>query len=207
MKENMRKLVEEGYNKGDYGGTYRKKAVIRGFEKKFIGELTKRLPKDANILDFGSGLGIPYDRYFVSKGFEVVGIDISSKHIGLAKKNVPEATFIKGDFSKLKLNGKFDAIVSFYAIFHIPRDEHKKLFQKMHKLLKNRSFILVTLGASGDKYSEEKNWTGAPMAWSQYDSETYEKILKEVGFKIVKSEFEGKPGDAEYHFWVLANKK
>lgn len=202
----MRKLVEEGYNNADYGGAFRRDETLRENEEEFMSLLIKKLPKNAKVLDFGCGLGIPHDKFFVNQGIDVTGIDISQKHINLAKKNVPDAKFIKGDFSKVKFKEKFDAIVSFYAIFHIPRTEHKKLFKKMHLLLKKSGLILITLGTSGDEYSEEKNWAGAPMAWSQYTPTTYKKILNECGFKIIKFAFEGKKGDAEHHFWVLAEK-
>ena len=207
MKKDMRKLVEEGYDKADYGGAFRKGKSLRENEEEFLSDLISKIPKGAKILDFGCGLGIPHDKFFAKNGFAVTGIDISQKHIDIAKKNVPGAKFIKGDFSRMKFKEKFDAVVSFYAIFHIPREEHKKLFKKMRSLLKKGGLILVTLGTSGDKYSEEKDWAGAKMAWSQYDPETYKKIIKDSGFKIIRSAFEGKPGDAEYHFWVLAQRE
>jgi cyclopropane fatty-acyl-phospholipid synthase-like methyltransferase len=206
MKD-MRKLVEEGYDKGDYEKAFRKDDSMREDEKYFLSELTKHLPKKGKILDFGCGLGIPYDKYLAEKGFKVTGIDISQKHIDIAKKNVPKANYIKGDFSSYKFREKFSAIVSFYAIFHIPRKEHQKLFKKMNSLLKDYGVILITLGTSGEEYSEENNWAGAKMAWSQYDPETYRKMLDKAGFDIIEARFEGKKGDAEHHFWVLARKK
>ncbi len=207
MKRDMRKLVEEGYNKGDYEKAFRKDGSLKNDEEYFINELIKSLPEKAKILDFGCGIGIPYDRYLVDKKFDIIGVDISEKHIKLAKRNVPKAMFIKGDFSKMEFKDKFDAIISFYAIFHIPREEHEELFRKMCDLLKKEGLILITLGTSGEEYSEEKNWAGAKMAWSQYNPETYKKMLNRVGFEILKSNFEGKEGDAEYHFWVLARKR
>ncbi|MDO9538068.1 MAG: class I SAM-dependent methyltransferase, partial [Thermoplasmata archaeon] len=163
----MRKLVKEGYEKGDYLNTYRLDDKIDEypFEKRILDKLTKRLTKGAKILDRGSGPGIPYDSYLVNKGFDVTGIDISQKHVDMARKNVPEAKYIKGDFSKVDLNESFHAIVSFYAIFHIPRDEHKALFTRMNILLKKDGIILVTLGTSGSEYGLEEDWCGAPMAW------------------------------------------
>jgi SAM-dependent methyltransferase len=207
MKKDMRKLVEEGYNKGDYQKAFRKDDSMREDENYFISELTKKIPENGKILDFGCGLGIPYDKYLVNNGFEVTGIDISKKHIEIAKKNVPKAKFITGDFSNYNFKDKFDAIVSFYAIFHIPREEHQKLFEKMNKLLKENGIILVTLGTSGEEYSEEENWAGAKMAWSQYDPDTYKKMLDKSGFEIIEARFEGKKGDDEYHFWVMARKR
>ena len=44
------------------------------------------------------------------------------------------------------------------------------------------------------------------MAWSSYDPETYKRLLGEAGFEILEACFEGKPGDDEYRFWVLARR-
>ncbi|MEI6731415.1 MAG: class I SAM-dependent methyltransferase [archaeon] len=206
MKKSMRKLVEEGYDKGDYSGAFRATEKMGKLEKIYLSRLIKLVKKGSSILDFGCGTGIPFDKYLTKKGFKVTGVDISKKHLSLARKNVPKARFIKSDFSKVKFKEKFEAIISFYAIFHIPRAEHRSLFRKMYRLLEKDGIILVNLGASGEKYSEEKDWVGAKMAWSQYKPKVYKKILVDLGFKIIKADFEGKPGDAEYHFWILASK-
>ncbi|MDD5529432.1 MAG: class I SAM-dependent methyltransferase [bacterium] len=202
----MRKIVEEGYEKGDYAGTFRISDKPNEMEEGFLKKLIKLLPKNPHILDFGCGIGVPFDKYLDDHGCKVTGIDISQKHINEAKKNVHNAKFIKGDFSKTDFQETFDAIISFYAIFHIPREEHKELFLNMADLLKKEGKILITLGTSGS-YGEEENWCGAKMVWSTYKPEMYKKLLDETGFKILEATFEGKQGDKEYHFWVLAQKK
>jgi ubiquinone/menaquinone biosynthesis C-methylase UbiE len=208
MNNNMRKLVEEGYEKGNYVSKFRTDPEPDGKVLPFLEEFVELLPKGAKVLDMGCGTGIPFDRYLVEKEFEVTGVDFSQKHIELAKRNVPDAEFIKGDFSEIDFGEEsFHAIVSFYAIFHIPRDEHKALFARMNKYLKKEGIILVTLGTSGSEYGIEEDWLGAPMAWSSYHPEKATEIISESGFRILKTFFEGDPGDDEYHFWVLAMKE
>ena len=73
----MRKLVEEGYDNADYGGAFRRDETLRENEAEFMNFLIKKLPKNAKILDFGCGLGIPHDKFFVKKGMDVTGIDIT----------------------------------------------------------------------------------------------------------------------------------
>lgn len=204
MMKDMRQIVKEGYEKGNYAGIFRVSDKPNEMEERFLKKLLELLPENPHILDFGCGIGVPIDKYLVEHGCGVVGIDISPKHIRAAKKNVPGAKFIEGDFSKIELSETFDAIISFYAIFHIPREEHKELFLKMANLLKENGLILITLGTNSGY--EEEEWCGAKMAWSSYDPKTYKKMLRETGFKILESTFEGQPGDEEYHFWVLAQK-
>ena len=208
MKKDIRKIVEQGYDKTDYAGKFRLNAVPNEMELYFLQSLASKVGEGAKVLDLGCGIGLPFDKFLVDKNIQVTGIDISQKHVDLSKKNVPEGKFIKGDFSRFDFgNEKFDGIISFYAIFHIPREEHKDLFIKMNQLLAEKGLILVTLGTSASEYGEEADWCGAPMAWSTYEPEAYKQMLDETGFQIMEEKFEGKPGDEEFHYWVLAQKK
>lgn len=207
MTQDIRKIVKEGYEKGDYAGHFRTSSQPNAIEKKFLDRLAAFVPKAAKILDLGCGIGIPFDKYLADKGFKITGIDVANKHIEQARKNVPNANFIEGDFSKTNFGGeRFHAIIALYSVFHIPREEQQNLFNKMHNLLESGGVILMTLGTSGGE-SIEKDWTGAPMAWSNYDPATYKAMIAQAGFEITESEYEGQPGDDEYHWWVLAKKK
>jgi len=199
----MRKIVEKGYDEGEYATHYRKQDKLNKLEVKFLSKLFKVL-KSGKIIDFGSGTGIPYDSYLVKKGFNVTGIDISQKHIDLAKKNVPKAKFVKGEFSTLKLkNNSVDAIVSFYAIFHIPRSEHKKIMKKMYNLIRPKGYILITLGINEMKMAVGK-FIDSKMAWSSYSAEKNKRLVEQTGFKIKLLEEEHH--NSEHHLWILAQK-
>lgn len=199
----MRRFVEKGYDEGSYAKTYKRSASsLDSFEKELINQLIERIPKKSRILDLGCGVGVPYDKYLAGKGHDVVGIDISSKHVAIAQNNVRNAAFVHGDFSKFRFNKKFDAIVSFYAVFHIPRAEHKKLFKKMHSDLNKNGLILVTLGAD-DMKLEVNKFIGSKMAWSSYGIEKNKKLLIESGFKILLAAEDCR---TEHHLWILAER-
>ena len=82
--------------------------------------------------------------------------------------------------------GSFDAIVSFYAIFHIPRQEHLNLFRRFAQWLRpggptsvydcqarRRSLDILKMTSSA------RPCTGATSA-----PRTYEKFLTKTGFQI-----------------------
>lgn len=207
MTNDIRKVVKEGYEKGDYTGHFRTSSQPNEKEKKILDLLAARIPKIAKILDLGCGIGVPFDKYLADKGFKITGVDFALNHIVAAKKNVPSATFIEGDFSKTDFGSEhFHAIIAMYSVFHIPREEQQSLFNKMHDLLEGGGVILMTLGTSNTDGLEE-NWAGAPMAWSNFDPATYKAMIAKAGFEITVSEYEGQPGDDEYHWWILAKKK
>jgi SAM-dependent methyltransferase len=202
----MRKIVEKGYDNSDYAGLWDRRTMkLCKTEKIFIDMLIKHIPARAEILDLGCGIGMPLDKHFLRKGYKITGIDISSKHIIEAKKNNPKGKYIHGDFSKYLLNQKFDAIISTYAIFHIPRTEHLKLFKKIHRLLEKEGIILVTMGVDDFRLVKSKKFIGKDMVWSSYDAKKNLLLIKKSGFDILLSLEDH--NIHEHHLWVLAKKR
>jgi SAM-dependent methyltransferase len=205
MKHDMRKLVKQGYNTGNYEKFYdREKNILDLFDKLMCDELISRLNKNSKILDLGCGIGLPHDKYFVDNKMALTGIDISEKHIALAKKNVKSAKYIVGDFFSKDVLGKFDAVISYFAIFHIPRTEHLKLFKRINSLLNKNGYILITLGAEEMKCDVNQDFVGAPMAWSSYSVEKNKQLVQEAGFDIIMAVEDYR---TERHLWILAKKK
>lgn len=203
----MKDLVRRGYDRIEYEQQFRPAEEPDAFERQFLDAMLSRLPGQAAILDLGCGPGIPYDQYLAGKGCALTGVDFCRRHLDLARQNVPGGTFVEGDFTALDFRtGSFDAVVSFYAVFHVPRAEHRRLFEDIRRLLKDGGLALFTLGARDSAYGEEEDWLGAPMAWSMYAPEEYRKLLDRTGFHVIKEGFEGEPGADEHHFWVLAGR-
>ena len=203
--DEMRELVRKGYEEGEYFEHYRKDIVIDDLEKWLLREFLQRVPSGGAILDLGSGPGVPFDRHLVDEGFSITGIDISEKHIKMAMNLVPEARFIHGDFMQCTFDEKFDAIMSLYTIFHIPRNMHSAIFRKMHKWLKKDGIILVSMGTS-DTPVDVQEFVGAEMAWSSFSIDDNLRLITEAGFETILTVDDNRdPG--EHHLWILATRK
>src|SRR3989344_4256049 len=150
-------LVRHGYNKvaEDYSSS---RDVFKS--NKYLDRLIELLPANATILDIGCGSGVPVDRYLLDRGHGVIGLDISEKQIELAKRNNPQAMYEVRDMQELKPSEySVDAIVSFYAIFHTPRENHLKLLKTLSFYLKERGLLLITMGASEWEGTEDFHGT------------------------------------------------
>ncbi|WEL23374.1 class I SAM-dependent methyltransferase [Candidatus Nanohalovita haloferacivicina] len=198
----MRDKVKEGYDKGDYEGDYREGREVREKERELMESLFDGIPSESKILDLGCGTGLPFDRFLVEKDHQVTGVDISEKHVEMARENVPEADFLQGDFFENDFGeNSFDAVVSFYAIFHIPREEHFDLFKKIREWISDEGAILITLGPDEmDDFEGEIG--GQEMVWSSYSAEKNVELLEKAGFEIITTYTEDYR--EETHFWVLA---
>jgi ubiquinone/menaquinone biosynthesis C-methylase UbiE len=180
-----KKTVREGYNA--IANRYLAERTRDSADVRLLGDLMERLPAGANMLDAGCGAGVPISQ-ILSERFHVTGIDFSEAQIELARKNVPNAKFLCKDMTKLDFpDGTFDGIASYYAIIHIPREEHQALLANFYRMLKPGGLALLCLGAEHLVDDIDENYLGTRMYWSHYDSETYLKILQECGFSIIWS--------------------
>ena len=206
-KNRMGELVREGYEQGNYEQAFRLGGDLTPFEADIFTQFTEPLPDRARILDLGCGPGIPYDLHLSRLGHKITGVDFCRKHLARACELVPKADFICGDISGLPLpEAAFNAVLSLYTVFHLPRVTHARLFEKIYQTLRPGGICLLTLGTSDSEYGEEPDWLGARMAWSTYSPPDYRAILAGCGLSIIVDRFEGHPGDEEYHWWVLAKK-
>ena len=200
---NYKETVKAGYNQ--IANQYLTTRTADSDDVRLLSDFIELLAPNAKILDAGCGAGIPISR-LLAEGFEVTGVDFSEAQIELAKKNVPNAKFLCEDMTKLKfLENTFDGICSYYAIIHIPREEHQLLLMNFYHMLKTGGVTLLCLGAENLIDDIDENYLGARMYWSHYDTDTYLKMLKEYGFALVWSKYI-KDGNAGHSF-VLVQKK
>lgn len=206
LMSEKKKIVEEGYDR--IAAAYKKaREEIDQRDERYLKALLERLPEGSRVLDLGCGAGVPITK-LLARRHDVTGIDISARQVELARKLVPEARFHRGDFTQLSFPDKsFDAVCSFFAIIHVPREEHAVLFKRLHRILRPGGLLLVTLGRS-DWVSTEEDYFGVEMYWSHYDAETNKKLVEDAGFKILQSSVEGGEFHGEYEeaLYVLAKR-
>jgi len=201
-----KKIVKEGYD--TIAAKYLASRSKDSEDVRLLEELVPRLTKGAKILDAGCGAGVPVTQW-LSRFFEVIGVDISEEQIRLARQLVPQARFVCGDMTALPFPpNSFDAICSYYAIIHVPREEHRRLLQNLHRLLKPAGLALLCMGAGDwEGKVEPEAFLGASMYWSHYDADTNIAMLRECGFDIVWSRLVVDSTDPEtVHLFVLAQK-
>ena len=203
-----KKIVEDGYDHvaEQYLAT---KDVDDPVTLSALKGLSNELSGGADVLDLGCGAAIPVTRWLAQR-FVVTGVDVSSRQLELAQRNVPSATLIKADMADLHFAPAiFDAIVAFHSIIHVPRNEHPVLFRRIHRWLKPDGLFLATLSVSAWE-GEETNWEGwgAPMRWSHYDGNTNVRLLGDAGFVVESVEprtTAGTHGNEEW-LWITARK-
>lgn len=170
--------------------------------------LLERLPNAAQILELGCGVGLP-TTLALAQRFQVTGVDLSSRHITLAQQNVPAATFIQADMTRLSFSpASFDAAAAFYSIIHVPRAEHANLLRAIASWLKPGGLFVAAMGNSDVEAQFSPDWLGAPMFWSHFDGQTNQRLLQEAGLQILsaREETADEDGVPVTFLWVVARK-
>ena len=174
-------LVARGYDRcaAAYDGARQKKT------HQSLDMLNVHLEDGAEVLDVGCGAGVPVGRELASR-FKVSGVDISGVMLDRARENVPEGTFIHGDIMSVELPElHFDAVVAFYSIFHLPREEHEELFSRFHQWLKPGGYLMATVGMKEQLATINDDFYGEKMYWSNYSLSESMILLDRAGFKIL----------------------
>lgn len=160
--------------------TYRKNAVVQGKMAKRLIEETLKIcgGKFGKVLEIGSGTGILTDEIY--KRFEFGGLFLND-----LTENYTEHTpkkFYRGDFLKVKIEEKFDLIMS-NAVFQWIED-YNSLFLKINSLLNEGGRLCFT--SFGKKnFIQIKETTGFSLNY-----EDFEERLKKTGFKVLYKEEE-----------------
>lgn len=187
--EAAKDVVRRGYDVLSirYDEAYGGETKYRGW----LDEVLARLHESSRVLDLGCGSGVPVALTLAEAGHHVTGVDLSEVQIGRARARVPAATFIQADATTLDLPASsFDAVLSFYALIHIPLDEQEPLLRRIAEWLRPGGLFVATIGATAWTGSEQ-NWLGGdvPMWWSHADASTTRTWVEQAGLVVEREEF------------------
>jgi ubiquinone/menaquinone biosynthesis C-methylase UbiE len=199
---NPKDLVRRGYDalSARYDEAYGAETKYRAL----LDELCQRVPAGGKVLDLGCGSGVPVARRLADAGYRVTGVDISEVQVRRARERVPQAEFLQADATEVSFDDEaFDAVVSFYALIHVPLPEQPPLLRKIAGWLRPDGHFVTTMG-HGAWTGTEENWLGggAPMWWSHADAATNRAWIEASGLVVEREEFlpEGDSGHAL--FWA-----
>ena len=207
MTDPRTELVGRGYDViGERFAQWRD-LIVGDPRRQWEEELVSRLQDGARVLELGCGAGMPDTKRLAAR-FQVTGVDVSAQQVRRARAAVPEADFVHADFTALELEpGSFDAVVSFYAFNHVPRELLAPTFARIHGWLVAGGLLMTALGTS-DTEAWTGEWLGAPTFFSSFPPKTNSQLVREAGFEILRDElvtFHEPEGDVTFQ-WVLATR-
>jgi len=174
-----------------------------------IDDIVKRVPKNALILDVGSGNGkvlVP----LAKAGYRIYGLEISRNANKRLKRYLhdtelveighAEVEVIDGDLRALPfLDCVFDAITAYHVIEHMPGEERKKGLGELRRVLKENGFVFIENFSNMDfrilknrnlneKYEKNTFQKGDGTICHYYDDEEFREEIENANFRIDKIE-------------------
>lgn len=145
-----------------------------------------KINKGDKVLDVGCNYG-EWSLRLARLGAEVIGIDIISEAIKMAKKNA-QTQSLNASFQEMSLdqinfkNNSFDKIISITVMQHILDDQsYKSSIKKMFNQLKKNGELILIESASNYKIDENQKHKRERIFDKQIN------FLQEAGFKLHKT--------------------
>jgi 2-polyprenyl-3-methyl-5-hydroxy-6-metoxy-1,4-benzoquinol methylase len=195
-------IVRRGYDALSY--LYRGDAEEPERYAAWLAQLQERVPAGGAVLDVGCGCGVPLARELAASGYAVTGVDLSAVQVERARRLVPTASFLHADATQVSFpSSSFDAVVSLYALIHVPLDEQPSLLDRIGCWLRPGGWFLATAGHRAWTGTED-DWLGgqAPMWWSHADAATYRAWIEHAGLSVIAQEVIPEGDGVHALFWA-----
>lgn len=156
--------------------------------------------ENADILEIACGPG-NITKYLLKKrpDFKILGTDLSTKMIKLAKANNPTTEFQIMDCRDIdKIRKKYDAIMCGFCLPYLSKEEALKLISDVSILLKSSGILYIS--TMEDDYNNS-GWEGSSSGGKEkmfihyHQADFLTKALTENGFDILDLQRLESPGD------------
>jgi ubiquinone/menaquinone biosynthesis C-methylase UbiE len=149
-----------------------------------------RLSPGARVLDVGCGTGVPTAGMLAESTLEVVGIDVSTEMLTLARRNVPTGRFVAMDVMELDDSlGRFDGVCAFFCLLMLRRSDIPRALRRIRSVLHRGG--LVTIGmVEGDLDYAPLSFLGQQMSVTAYPQADLEAAIRADGLHVLEVDVE-----------------
>ena len=137
----------------------------------------------------------------IEKGFEVTGVDASKELLKIATKRSPGMKQLYGDIRTISIKDKYDGIIEWWCLFHLPREDQLKMISRFSHWLKPGGILEFSTGNSHYEGSSSA-MLNQELYYYSCDPSLYEKALNDNGFILLLRE-----SDQDQHLVWIAKKK
>lgn len=114
---------------------------------------------EGRVLDVGSGNGRDAE-LFCDHGYQVTGVDISTKLLEVARRREPRASFVRGSVYELPFkDASFDGVWACASLLHVPKDRIQEALAEIRRVLRPGGTLFVAV-KSGEGERVEQNELG-----------------------------------------------
>jgi SAM-dependent methyltransferase len=170
---------------------------VQHFEKKLdtteLDEFLSLVPAGGHILDAGCGSARDA-AYFISKGYEALGIDLSEGLLAEAKRLHPEVPTRLMSLTDISLpDASFDGIWCKAALLHLDRSEIPNVLRAFHRILKQDGHLYIQTKAGEGEGTQPVPFDETMTRYFTFFTlPEMQELVEQSGFDVLKGyEFNG----------------
>jgi ubiquinone/menaquinone biosynthesis C-methylase UbiE len=187
---NTKNSINKAYDDAadDYATKFWNEIEHKNLDRILLRWLADQIPPSERILEIGSGPG-EVSAYLSRFHGGCMGTDLSEQMIRNARKYFPKVRFEVQDFFNLNYaDSSFAAVVAFYAIVNLTKDEIGKVLAEAKRVLKPNGILLFTFHVRKtkntltiDKFFAKDN----QLSFYLYTVEEIRRLTKSLGFEQI----------------------
>ncbi|QUR68101.1 class I SAM-dependent DNA methyltransferase [Mycobacterium spongiae] len=168
-------------------------------EKPWLDRFLALLPPRPTVLDIGCGNGAPIARYLVEQQCRMTGVDAASAMIARCRDRFPEHEWLVADMRAVALHRRFDGIVAWNSLFHLPAEDQRQMFTTFGDHAAPGAAVMFTSGpAAGEQVG---TYRGEPLYHASLDLDEYRALLHDNGFDVATQVVED-PSCGRHTIWL-----
>lgn len=169
--------------------------------------LKKYKLKEKTVVDIGSSFGwLEKELLSIDKTIKMVGVEPDKNAVTFSNKEINSAKFLVGDALKLPIKDKFaDIATLFDVIEHVPKNTELKALNEVNRVLKPKG--LLFLSTPNSTLLMNLLDLAYYFGHRHYKLDKLQKLLKNSGFKVLKSEVKGGYWFCFYLIWLYITKR
>lgn len=150
-----------------------------------IEKFLQQIPFGGLILDAGCAFGRDA-KVFASKGYKVIGIDLSAKLLEKARKLSPEIEFIQMDLRKLNFpDNTFDGVWCSASLLHLNTDDLKISLKEIFRVLKKGGVLYCSFKKGEESKEVLENFSSDQSRFYTFmTKEKLKQVLAEAGLNV-----------------------
>jgi SAM-dependent methyltransferase len=170
-----------------YGTEYFEELARKPFDCQLLNEFANAVKGEGVVFELGCGPG-QVARYLKDRGVNVRGVDLSPEMVRVAGRLNPDIPFAQGDMLALDLpDDSLAAVVLFYSIIHIRREDVTSAFLEMHRVLRPGGTVFLSFhGGEGELHRDE--WYGETVSidFRLFQPAEMASYLEAAGFESIR---------------------
>ncbi|MEZ4654159.1 MAG: class I SAM-dependent methyltransferase [Candidatus Eisenbacteria bacterium] len=155
-------------------------------------------------LDIGCGSSGRLIGLFLRHGFQVEGVDISTRMVELARQRHPQVTIHHADICRWNFPRRYDLISGWDSIWHVPLEDQAELLAKIIAGLSPGGVLIFTTGGVDGPADKVDAAMGPRMYHSALGIPATLRAIEDAGCVCRHLEYDQYP---EPHVYIIAQRK